>query len=115
DCRWIRGGSDQIHYPTRMAVIRLSGGGLFLWSPIPLTDGLRAEVDALGEVSHIVAPNSLHHFVPCVFLLIGKCYRPRNPLRSRAVTGSRQLQKVKMAGLRFESKAVARTLQLTFP
>jgi Domain of unknown function (DUF4336) len=66
---WIADGSEVavigFHYPTRMAVIRLSGGGLFLWSPIPLTDGLRAEVDALGEVCHIVAPNSLHHlFVP---------------------------------------------------
>lgn len=53
------------HYPTRMAVIRLSGGRLFVWSPIRLTDGLRAEVEALGTVQHIVAPNSLHHlFLP---------------------------------------------------
>jgi hypothetical protein len=44
-----------------MAVIRLSDGGLFIWSPIPLTDDLRREVDALGTVCHIVAPNTLHH------------------------------------------------------
>lgn len=49
------------HYPTRMAVIRLSDGGLFVWSPIRLTSALQAEIDALGEVRHIVAPNSLHH------------------------------------------------------
>jgi hypothetical protein len=49
-------------YPTRMAVIRLSGGTLFVWSPIPLDDALRAEVDALGEVAHLVSPNFLHHF-----------------------------------------------------
>lgn len=48
-------------YPTRMAVIRLSGGGLFIWSPVSLSDSLRSAVDALGEVQHIVAPNSLHH------------------------------------------------------
>jgi hypothetical protein len=48
-------------YPTRMAVIRLSDGGLFIWSPIQLTDSLRAEVNAAGEVRHIIAPNSLHH------------------------------------------------------
>jgi len=48
-------------YPTRMAVIRLSNGDLFIWSPIALSDRLRAEVDALGEVRHLVAPNSLHH------------------------------------------------------
>ncbi|MBN9220664.1 MAG: DUF4336 domain-containing protein [Mesorhizobium sp.] len=49
------------HYPTRMAVIRLSSGGLFVWSPTALTDALRAEVDALGEVRFLIAPNSLHH------------------------------------------------------
>ncbi|KAK0358279.1 hypothetical protein LTR94_036056, partial [Friedmanniomyces endolithicus] len=44
-----------------MAVIRLAGGDLFVWSPVALTEGLRAEVDALGEVRHLVAPNALHH------------------------------------------------------
>jgi hypothetical protein len=48
-------------YPTRMAVIRLTGGGLFVWSPVALSASLRAEVAALGEVRHVVAPNSLHH------------------------------------------------------
>jgi hypothetical protein len=48
-------------YPTRMAVIRLSHGNLFIWSPIQLADSLRAEVDAVGQVRHVVAPNSLHH------------------------------------------------------
>ena len=53
------------HYPTRMAIIRLSNGGLFIWSPILLTHSLQAEVDAVGQVQQIIAPNSLHHlFVP---------------------------------------------------
>lgn len=47
-------------YPTRMAVIRLAGGGLFVWSPTALTDALKAAVDSLGEVCWVVAPNSLH-------------------------------------------------------
>ncbi|MGJ5175671.1 DUF4336 domain-containing protein [Bradyrhizobium oligotrophicum] len=52
-------------YPTRMAVVRLSDGGLFVWSPVDLTDGMRAAVNAIGAVRHIVAPNSLHHlFLP---------------------------------------------------
>jgi hypothetical protein len=62
---WIADGSTVstggFHYGTRMAVIRLSDGGLFIWSPIKLDVALRAEVDALGEVHHLVAPNSLHH------------------------------------------------------
>ena len=49
------------HYPTRMAVLRLSCGRLFVWSPTALGRELRAEVDALGPVAFIVAPNSLHH------------------------------------------------------
>ncbi|QGM96735.1 DUF4336 domain-containing protein [Methylocystis parvus] len=48
-------------YPTRMAIIRLSDGNLFIWSPIALSDDLRTKVDALGKVRHLVAPNSLHH------------------------------------------------------
>ena len=49
------------HYPTRMAVIRLAGGALFVWSPVALTPDLRAAVDALGVVRFVIAPNSLHH------------------------------------------------------
>ncbi len=66
---WTSDGPDVVivgfHYPTRMAAIKLSDGHLFIWSPIRLTDALRAEVDALGQVRHVVAPNSLHHlFLP---------------------------------------------------
>jgi len=48
-------------YPTRMALIRLSGGGLFAWSPVALSPALKTEVDALGPVRHLVSPNLLHH------------------------------------------------------
>ncbi len=48
-------------YPTRMAIIKLADGGLFALSPIALSEDLRGEVDAIGAVTHIVAPNSLHH------------------------------------------------------
>lgn len=63
---WIADGPDVtaflgFHYPTRMAVIRLAGGGLFVWSPTALSDDLRAGVNALGDVRYLVAPNALHH------------------------------------------------------
>ncbi len=48
-------------YPTRMAVVRLSDASLFVWSPTSLSPDLRAEVDALGPVRYLVAPNALHH------------------------------------------------------
>jgi Domain of unknown function (DUF4336) len=48
-------------YPTRMALIQLSDGGPFVWSPIALSPALGHEVDALGPVQHLVSPNPLHH------------------------------------------------------
>lgn len=48
-------------YPTRMAVIVLAGGGLFIWSPVALTPALKAEIDTLGPVRCLVSPNRLHH------------------------------------------------------
>lgn len=49
------------HYPTRMAIIRLNSGDLFVWSPVALSPELKSEIGALGEVRHLAAPNSLHH------------------------------------------------------
>lgn len=48
-------------YPTRMALIRLSDGGLFIWSPIALSAVLKQEVDELGPVRFLISPNRLHH------------------------------------------------------
>ena len=48
-------------YPTRMAVARLPGGRVWVWSPIALTSELAAAVERLGSVSYIVSPNKLHH------------------------------------------------------
>jgi hypothetical protein len=45
----------------RMTVMRLSGERLLLHSPVALDAVLRAELDALGRVSYVVAPNRLHH------------------------------------------------------
>jgi hypothetical protein len=48
-------------YSTRMAVTRLFDGSLFVWSPVALSTVLRAAVDTLGPVRHLVSPNPLHH------------------------------------------------------
>jgi hypothetical protein len=48
-------------YPTRMAVVRLSNGSTWVWSPVALTDELFNSVQAVGPVRHIVSPNKIHH------------------------------------------------------
>jgi hypothetical protein len=48
-------------YPTRMAIARLTDGGLWVWSPIHLDPQLRGEVEALGRPAHLVSPNKIHH------------------------------------------------------
>lgn len=50
-----------IEVGTRMTVVRLADGGLWLHSPVHPTPELRAAVDALGPVRWIVAPNRWHH------------------------------------------------------
>ena len=46
---------------TRTSVIQLSEGGLWIHSPGPMEAELADEIDALGEVRYLVAPNDFHH------------------------------------------------------
>ena len=48
-------------FSTRMAIVRLKDGGLWLWSPVQLDEDLRREVRSLGEPRYAVEPNKLHH------------------------------------------------------
>ncbi len=48
-------------YPTRMAVVRLRDGSLWVWSPIELDEALRHAVQAIGPVRFLISPNKLHH------------------------------------------------------
>jgi hypothetical protein len=50
-----------MHIGTRMTVVRLPSGALVLHSPIKLSPDVRRELDALGEVAHVVAPSVYHH------------------------------------------------------
>ena len=56
-----------VQMPTRMTVIRLSDGGLWLHAPVPVDDETAVELEALGPVQHLVAPNLFHHlYLPAV-------------------------------------------------
>ena len=48
-------------FPTRMTIIRLKNNDLFLHSPIHLTEKLKEDIIALGNVKHLVSPNWLHY------------------------------------------------------
>ncbi len=48
-------------YPTRMVIVRLADGGLWLWSPVEKTFEIEREIRMLGPVRHIVSPNKLHY------------------------------------------------------
>lgn len=45
----------------RMTVIRLPDGGLVLFDPVPIDDDLKSEIDSMGKVGFIIAPNKYHH------------------------------------------------------
>ena len=47
---------------TRMTICRLNSGDLWLHSPIKPDEELRQQIDSLGTVRFIVAPNRQHHF-----------------------------------------------------
>lgn len=77
-----------IRLPVRMTVLRLDGGRLVLHSPIPISAGLRAQLEALGEVGFIVVPQAHGKFAaqaaeafPAARLLAA----PKAPWRRKAV------------------------------
>lgn len=51
------GGLD---LPTRMTVVRLPDGTLWLHSPVPVDDETARALEALGPVAHVVAPSLMH-------------------------------------------------------
>jgi len=61
-----------IEVGTRMTVVRLADGSLFVHSPVALDRPTRRALDALGPVHHVVAPNKFHHLYagqyPVVYL-----------------------------------------------
>ena len=50
-----------LEFGTRMTVIRLADGSVLLHSPESLDAALCAELDAIGPVLFVVAPNRVHH------------------------------------------------------
>jgi hypothetical protein len=73
-------------YPTRAAIVRLKNGDLWVWSPVKLSAELRAEVDCLGPVRHLVSPNKLHHLYLAEWKAAfpeAQLWGPRSTIRKR--------------------------------
>ena len=52
----------KLPFPTRMTVIKLADGGLFVHSPTSLTDALAEQILEAGPVRFLIAPNTLHYW-----------------------------------------------------
>lgn len=48
-------------FPTRMTVVRLSSGDLWLHSPIAFSADLLEALQEIGPIRHLIAPNWLHY------------------------------------------------------
>lgn len=48
-------------FSTRAVVVRLASGQIWVHSPTRLTEALATQVEALGEVAHLIAPNWIHY------------------------------------------------------
>jgi len=59
DGGWIR--FYGLPFPTRMTVIRLSNGDIWVHSPIADKEGLAEAVATLGPIRHLIAPNWIHY------------------------------------------------------
>jgi hypothetical protein len=57
----VRGVRLPLPFTTRMTVVRLSNGDLFLHSPVRFDEGLAKELHRLGTVRHLVSPNQFHY------------------------------------------------------
>lgn len=80
---------------TRMTVVRLTDGSLFLHSPVPLEESLLREIATLGPVQHVVGPNVMHNeFLLDWFRAFPSAHHwiaPKAARRNPALVGYREL------------------------
>jgi hypothetical protein len=82
--------------PVRMTVLRLRGGDLWLHSPTRFTPALLAELQALGRVRHLVAPDIAH------WSYLSEWQRACPGTLTWAAPGLRERAQVKKAGVRLD-------------
>ena len=73
-------------YTTRMTLIKLTTGDIWVHSPLNISQNLIKEVSALGKVKYLVSPNKLHHiFIADWMRAFPKaiCYAPPGLVKKR--------------------------------
>ena len=62
---WVVNGTDikfmGLLLGTRSTIVRLSDGGMWMHSPVSYNSELAAEIEDLGPIHYLVAPNAYHH------------------------------------------------------
>jgi hypothetical protein len=82
--------------PLRMTILRLRDGSLLLHSPTRFSERLRREVEALGRVRHLAAPNVAHW----MYL---KAWQEAFPAATTwAAPGLRERAQVRRSGVRLD-------------
>ncbi|MGR5150103.1 DUF4336 domain-containing protein [Photobacterium alginatilyticum] len=74
-------------FTTRMTVTRLSTGELWVHSPIELNAIIRDQLEQLGAVKYLIAPNHLHHLFLADWLLAypdAICYGTDEVIKKRS-------------------------------
>ena len=102
----VAGVKMPIPFTTRMTVVRLTNGNLFLHSPIKFDDRLANELQGLGTPRHLVSPNQFH------YAHIGEWQRPF-PKRlpgHRRVSAKGPARSVSMLTLQETSRPVRRRM-----
>lgn len=87
-----------VPFPTRMVLVRFADGGLWIHSPIEPGPRLFARVEALGPVTHLIAPNSIHYWwisewaerypAACIHAVPGLAQSAKRPLPPHEILGS---------------------------
>lgn len=81
-------------FSTRMTIVRLGNGNLFVHSPVAPTPELLEEVSQLGRVAHLVSPNWIHYAFIAEWAAAfpgAKCWASPN-VRNRAAKYSNHVQ-----------------------
>ena len=82
--------------PARMTVIRLPDGGLLLHSPTRFSLSLKRQIEALGPIRHLVAPNVVH------WTFLPEWQRACPDATTWAAPGLRDRSQVQASGVRLD-------------